>query len=85
MIALLISERAKDLQLFRMVSPRRGERLLAGFWRKKPQHDKCQTKHEQILESCVATHIFTPADTIWVGVYKNQHDSLKASPQASHT
>ena len=83
MIAFLISERAKDLQLFHMVSFRRDESLLTGFWRKKRKRkkDKCQTKQEQIPESCIATHDFTPADTVWVGVYKNQHNSLMLTPK----
>lgn len=92
MIAFWISERARNLQLFHMVSFRRGERLLTGFWRKKgkpnkqkkPQTDKRQTKQEQIPESCIATHVFTPADTIWVGVYKNQHNSLTLPPSFTH-
>ena len=81
MTAFLISERDGDLQLFYFISFRRGEKLLMGWGGGRGPKYKCQTKQEQIPESCIATHIFTPADTIWVGVYKNQHNSLMLPPK----
>lgn len=65
--AFLIPERARNLQLFHMVSFRRGERPLMGFWRlkkKKPkakQKDKCQNKQEQIPRSPNPTQHHTPS------------------------
>lgn len=81
-VASLSSERARNLQLFHTVSFRRGARLLTAFWKDKTKKDKCQTKWERIPAFHIATHI-SPANTIWVGIYKNQRSS-HASPPASH-